>query len=201
MEPTTDDHEYDHGTDQTERVSLEEAAVRLNISVNAVRQRIKRGTLDADRSASPWSVLWSISRSQPTPDQPPTNQPTMPADNRMLALKAEIAGRDQRITDLELDRDRWHDQAQRAGEQLEREQESVRGLIVALARAEQRAEIAEGRVDELLALQASPAASQDAPVRASAAEAPAPELLPVADVQTRTGPFWRAWWPWTRRGP
>ena len=202
MEPTTDDHGRDQPSDQPERISLEEAASQLGISTNAVRQRIKRGTLDADRSVTPWSVLWSPGRSQPTIDQPSTDQPTTVADGRASALEAELASRDRRIADLELDRDRWHDQAQRAGEQLATEQESVRGLIVSLARAEQRAEIAEGRIDELLAITASPGSLQDAGSHVSEAVAPAPDAFPIEAHQERTAPFWRSWWQvWKQRHP
>jgi hypothetical protein len=178
-------------------------AERLGISTNAVRQRIKRGTLDADRSVTPWSVLWSPGQSQPPTGQPSTDQATRTAADRAPALEAELAGRDLRIRDLELDRDRWHDQAQRTGEQLATEQESVRSLIVALARAEQRAEIAEGRIDELLAITAAPSPPQDAGSHASDAEAAVPDgKSPVAAPQKRTGPFWRSWWEsWLRRHP
>jgi excisionase family DNA binding protein len=100
-----------------------------------------------------------------------------------------------RIADLETERV-W------LRERVERVDDTVRGLIVALSRAEQRAEIAEGRIDELLAIAAAPEPSQDARSAVSDAEAPAPDELPVTADQKRTGPFWRSWlsW-WVRRHP
>jgi hypothetical protein len=121
--------------------------------------------------------LWSISWSQPTNGQPSANQAATTGDSRVAALEAKIVGRDRRIADLE------------------------RGLIEALARAEQRAEIAEGRIDELLAIVAAPGSSQAAGSRDSDAEAAAPKV-PIAADQKRAGPFWRSCWDsWLRRHP
>jgi hypothetical protein len=100
---TTNDQPPTDHTDQTpEVISLEEAATRLGISTNAVRQRIKRGTLTGDRTTTPWSVLWSPGRSRPTTGQPSTDQPTMESttttpDPRLAGIDAELAAlRDER---------------------------------------------------------------------------------------------------------
>ena len=58
--PTTADHAP---------VPIEAAADRLGITVNAVRQRIKRGTLEGYKTPAGWVVV--IDR--PTSDQPPTS--------------------------------------------------------------------------------------------------------------------------------
>jgi hypothetical protein len=116
MMPTMTDQLIDQTnrppTDQPERVSLEEAAARLGISTNAVRQRIKRGTLAADRSVSPWVVIWSPGRSQPTTDRPPTDQSTTRVAGHERQEVARIAELERQVTALEADRDRWYHHAE-----------------------------------------------------------------------------------------
>ena len=58
--PTTTDHAP---------VPIEAAADRLGITVNAVRQRIKRGTLEGYKTPTGWVVVID----QPTTDRPPTS--------------------------------------------------------------------------------------------------------------------------------
>jgi hypothetical protein len=100
--PTTTDQSGE-GPVEEAPLTLDEAAAALGISVNAVRQRIKRGTLLGVKSAAGWAV-WlptdqpttpTIGRrpanqrpawSQPTTDRPPTN----PVD---LAPLAELIAR------------------------------------------------------------------------------------------------------------
>lgn len=86
----TDHRPTDHGP-----VSLEVAADRLGVTVNAVRQRIKRGTLDGHKTPAGWVVAWPPTKAtdrttdhdgpidaawsvtdRPTSDQRPTDQPT-----------------------------------------------------------------------------------------------------------------------------
>jgi DNA-binding Lrp family transcriptional regulator len=69
-----------HVQDETDRppttpamVSLKEAATTLGISVNAVRQRIKRGTLEGVKTSAGWLV-----DPTPTTDRPPTTSATTP---------------------------------------------------------------------------------------------------------------------------
>lgn len=60
-------------TDQRDQpVPLEEAAAALGITVNAVRQRIKRGTLLGVRTAAGWSVVVERPTDHPR-DRPPTD--------------------------------------------------------------------------------------------------------------------------------
>jgi hypothetical protein len=61
-----------------EQVSLEEAALRLGITVNAVRQRLKRGTLIGVKTPDGWLVDW----------RPTTNE----ADSRSSANQPTITG-------------------------------------------------------------------------------------------------------------
>ncbi len=58
-------------------VPIEEAAARLGITVNAVRQRIKRGTVEGYKTPAGWVVVVE----QPTTDQGPTDRPTRSADH------------------------------------------------------------------------------------------------------------------------
>jgi len=57
--PTTADHAP---------VPIEAAATRLGITVNAVRQRVKRGTLEGYKTPAGWVVVVD----RPTTDRPPT---------------------------------------------------------------------------------------------------------------------------------
>ncbi len=66
--PTTTDHAP---------VPIEEAAARLGITVNAVRQRIKRGTVEGYKTPAGWVVVVE----RPTTDQGPTDQPTIATDH------------------------------------------------------------------------------------------------------------------------
>ncbi len=70
---------------------IEEAAARLGITVNAVRQRIKRGTVEGYKTPAGWVVVVD----RPTTDQGPTDhRPTTTdqAGNMDLApLTAVIA--------------------------------------------------------------------------------------------------------------
>jgi hypothetical protein len=165
---TSEPAEPNGGTSGTGgRYSVPEVARLLGISERAVRKRITAGTLDAVKEAGVWIVTLEAVPTEPigttggtgtAPQQAadPGSQNAPPdQDHRIIdELRARIA-------DLELDRDRWHDQAQH-------EQENVRGLIVALSRAE-------NRIDELLAIAAPPASPQDAGSGDSEVEDAAPD--------------------------
>jgi len=92
-------------TDQApEPVTIDEAATVLGITSNAVRQRLKRGTLAGEKTAAGW-VVW-LPTDQPTThvagrsptNQPPTrsrptiDQPTDPIDLTPLAGVIERQG-------------------------------------------------------------------------------------------------------------
>ncbi len=106
----------DHGP-----VSLEEAAERLGVTVNAVRQRLKRGTLNGHKTPDGWVVVWPPAKptdhgptidaawsatDRPTSDHRPTDQPTNgrpTADRATDHAPAPDAARRQ----AELIRDEW----------------------------------------------------------------------------------------------
>ena len=73
--PTTD-----RPSDHEATITFEEAADRLGITVNAVRQRIKRGTLVRIETPSGPRIAWSpmVGRDQPPtdPKRPETTTPT-----------------------------------------------------------------------------------------------------------------------------
>src|SRR5215213_11924132 len=83
-------------------LSLEEAAGQLGITVNAVRQRIKRGTVHGEKTSAGWVVF--LSTDQTTTDAGglrPTDQPSntarpvtnRPSDQAAIAPLAELIGR------------------------------------------------------------------------------------------------------------
>jgi hypothetical protein len=95
--PTTTDQE-------SAPVTIGEAAAALSITANAIRQRLKRGTLAGDRTADGW-VVWlptdrptghvvgrdRVGGCQPT-DRPAIDQPADPIDLAPLAGVIERQG-------------------------------------------------------------------------------------------------------------
>lgn len=70
-----DDRLVDHDN-QPSGWSLQDAADHLGVTVNAVRQRIKRGTLDAERTPAGWVVFLPTNQeTNPASGQRPTGQP------------------------------------------------------------------------------------------------------------------------------
>jgi len=57
-------------------LTLEEAAAELGITVNAVRQRIKRETLTGVKTDAGWLVDMAATHDRPTTQRPPANQAT-----------------------------------------------------------------------------------------------------------------------------
>jgi hypothetical protein len=83
--PSVIDHDNDRPTDRT-RLSLNDAAEQLGISINTVCQRIKRGTLRGEKTWTGW-VVFFLADQATTYDtgRRPTDQPsatTRPATNR-----------------------------------------------------------------------------------------------------------------------
>ncbi|MEE9210936.1 MAG: hypothetical protein V3U23_10845, partial [Kiloniellales bacterium] len=105
-----------------ERLSVDAAAERLGITPDAVRSRIKRGTLWAvRRNGRVQVVLKDRAVRGPGGGQPPTRMPTnhfvpgdmagdMPGDtapgDTALRLRAEVARQKHRVRALEAERDR-----------------------------------------------------------------------------------------------
>ena len=158
----------DHGP-----VSVEAAAIALGISPNAVRQRIKRGTLTGHRTPAGWVV--ALPTDQPTihlvgrlpTDRPATDpRPTTdrPADQAAIAPLADL------ITDLT---------------------RQNRELAVAAALWQERARHLEGRV---LALEAGPTLGTNVTKVGRSGELPPPaggkgDGPPQASPASR----WRRW--------
>jgi predicted ArsR family transcriptional regulator len=188
------DHDNDRPTDQvvaanqppTDQagLSLEEAADDLGISVNAVRQRLKRGTLQGEKTATGWVVF--LSANQATAGgvgRQPTGQPSTsarPATDRPSDLEP-LAGL---IADLSREN---------------------RELAAAAALWQERARFLSER---LAALEAGPIAAQE-----SADAAVDANLAPQRDETRETGEMtlnqgretlqpasdrlalrWRRWW-------
>jgi hypothetical protein len=76
-------------TNPAAMVPLEEAAARLGISVNAVRQRIKRRTLLGVRTGAGWLVATDPATTatgcRDDTDQPPTDHRPQPTDQADIA--------------------------------------------------------------------------------------------------------------------
>jgi len=106
-------------------VSLEDAALTLGITVNAVRQRIKRGTLIGIKTDAGWLVDVVATNQESGADRPtrrPTNHTAPPTDHRptidltpMVNHIATLEGQVQRLTEAST---MWQVRARQAEEKL-----------------------------------------------------------------------------------
>lgn len=98
MSPVTNHDQPDDRPPTTPAwVTIDDAAARLDITVNAVRQRIKRGTLQGEKRGGAWYVSLETVTSGRT-DQPPTDKttdrpttPTTAPDALIVQLQSEVA--------------------------------------------------------------------------------------------------------------
>ena len=113
---TTDNQ---RATDQpaARRVTVQEAAVLLNLSEDAVRSRLKRGTLSKEKG--PDGTVFVVLGGESSPAQPATSQPAGQSDQTLIRahldslqeqvdyLKSIIAERDEELRrrDVELRRE------------------------------------------------------------------------------------------------
>jgi hypothetical protein len=123
-------------------VSLEDAATTLGITVNAVRQRIKRGTLIGIKTDAGWLVDMVATNQESGTDRPtrrPTNRTAPPTDHRPTIDLAPMVNH---IATLE---------------------EQVQRLTEASTMWQVRARQAEDKLLQLQAVNVDPASSQDSP--------------------------------------
>ena len=99
-------------------VSLEEAAEQLGISVNAVRQRIKRNTVAAVKTDQGWLVDMVATNQRPTTNKPtsqPTNQGDKATDHQptidLASLAKAIESQTKQISDLSAAVGMWQSRA------------------------------------------------------------------------------------------
>lgn len=193
------DRDNDRPTDQQSHVgarptdhaglSLEQAADQLGISVNAVRQRIKRGTLSAERGVDGWVVFLAT---DPVAGRRPTDRPTttaratsnQPPDQDAIAPLVDlVADLSRQNAELSAAAALWQERARFLGERL-----------AALEAGEIRGDSARNSVEsEKYAQDANSAPVSDEGFSRSDltlgrdSEAPRPDAASQA-----TG--WRAWW-------
>ena len=86
----------DHRPTTVEHVPIAAAAVQFGITVNAVRQRIKRGTLEGYKTPAGWVVV--IDR--PTTDRPPTTATNQRPTTTDQATPVDLAPLAAVISDL-----------------------------------------------------------------------------------------------------
>ncbi len=106
-------------------VSLEDAADTLGITVNAVRQRIKRGTLIGVRTETGWLVDMVATNQESGTDRPttrPTNQSASATDHQptidLAPLVSHIATLEDQVQRLTEASTIWQVRARQAEEQL-----------------------------------------------------------------------------------
>jgi hypothetical protein len=115
-------------TDQpttSDLVSLEDAALTLGITVNAVRQRIKRGTLTGIKTDAGWLVDMVATNQESGTDRPttrPTNHTAPPTDHRptidLAPMVNHIATLEEQVQRLTEASTMWQVRARQAEEQL-----------------------------------------------------------------------------------
>ncbi len=165
--PTTTDHAP---------VPIEEAAARLGITVNAVRQRIKRGTVEGYKTPAGWVVVVE----RPTTDQEPTDRPTTATDHTTRPTNRRPTTTDQ-AGNVDL--------APLAAVISDLTREN-RQLAEAAAIWQVRAVQAEERLKQLTAGDDTPT---DAP---SAAPEPHHEAQPAERTSDTAVPWWKFWERW-----
>jgi len=106
-------------------VSLENAADTLGITVNAVRQRIKRGTLTGIKTEAGWLVDMVVTDQESGTDRPttrPTNHTSSATDHRptidLAPLVSHIATLEEQVQRLTEASTIWQVRARQAEEQL-----------------------------------------------------------------------------------
>jgi hypothetical protein len=146
-QPANHDHGHDRPTNQRDHVAtnhptmpewvtLEEAAAALGITVNAVRQRMKRETLPSVKTDEGWLVDISATDHRPSTDQPvtgvtnhttnqtntSTDQPTMPTNQsaaiNLAPLAEVIQDQNRRLEELSAAAAYWQVRAHQAEDQL-----------------------------------------------------------------------------------
>ncbi len=105
--------------------TLEEAATALEITVNAVRQRLKRGTLTGIKTDDVWLVDIIATNQRPATDRPsgrPTNHATTQATEQptidLAPLVSHIASLEEQVQRLTEATTMWQIRARQAEEQL-----------------------------------------------------------------------------------
>jgi len=106
-------------------VTLEDAADALGITVNAVRQRIKRGTLTGIKAETGWLVDMVATNQESGTDRPttrPTNHTSAATDHRptidLAPLVSHIATLEDQVQRLAEASTMWQIRARQAEEQL-----------------------------------------------------------------------------------
>ncbi|MGI8405294.1 MAG: hypothetical protein ACR2OE_11130 [Thermomicrobiales bacterium] len=126
------DQPHDHGdhkpADQAtshELSTLEEAAAALDITVNAVRQRLKRGTLAGVKANTGWLVDLGATDHRPSVSRStnrPTNHATTTTDQQptidLAPLVSHITGLEEQVQRLTETTTMWQIRARQAEEQL-----------------------------------------------------------------------------------
>jgi hypothetical protein len=167
-----------------EHLTFAEAGERLGLSPDAVRMRVRRGTLASVRVNDRPYVLWP----QPAPPEQANEQRTerTPFANRspvqgeprleVARLQGELSEVRARLADAQADRDRWHASATVAIERYNHDMQEMRGLL--------------GR-EQVIALSATSTTREDVPV----AHESGPQYgVQPTQVSGATLPAWRRWW-------
>ncbi len=181
--PTTTDHAP---------VPIEEAAARLGITVNAVRQRIKRGTVEGYKTPAGWVVVVD----RPATDHAATNHATRATNQRPTttdqAGSVDLAPLAVVIADLTRENRQlaeaaaiWQVRAMQAEEQLKQLTAGGDTRTDASGAAQEPHHATEG---------VEPVLTEDRPLRGPSAPIGPPAWRTTTTAGAKRTPWWRRWW-------
>jgi hypothetical protein len=104
-----------------ERVPLKEAAIRLGVSVDTVRRRLKVGDLTGERRQTPQGFVWYVDLPEPEPkpkltvDEPAVSvvEAVVEEESEVIRLRERVAGLERLLEEVKRERDDWQAQASR----------------------------------------------------------------------------------------
>lgn len=190
----------DHPTEPTDRLlTLNEAAAELGLRPEAVRSRLRRGTLKGHRAGDRWLVAlpadFSKNENDPVdhPDRPPVTTDRPPVSGAAEAAAGpvnpvgQVAGRPTATDQLATIMDQW---LRPLVDRIEAQATENGRLLERVDQLETRCADLERQLAAAAATPAPPTAAQNGP------DVQTVVSTPEAASSPRERPWWRSWWPW-----
>lgn len=161
-----------------EWVPIREAALRLAVSPDTVRRRMKAGDLTGEKRPTPQGGMWFVELPADAPSLEAAAVGALGGDDvELVRLRAQLEGLEALVGELRSERDAWREQAARSDD-------AAGQLRVLVQQAQALAQ----------ALPATTARSDDEGMHAHAAPVPTPGYSPPQGVQApRPRPWWKVW--------
>jgi len=98
-----------------ESVPIREAALRLGVSPDTVRRRMKTGELHGEKQPTPQGFVWLVELPADVPSLEAAAVETLGGDDvELVMLRAQVNGLEALAGELRSERDAWRDQAARS---------------------------------------------------------------------------------------